>query len=103
MPLSRSGRHVGGLLLLALVITGSILLAPIPLLATPTTECEAGDGKDTYGLEEPHWDGNLDYCIVSPPPTPTPVPTATPTPWWGTGAMAPAPTHSRAECGSMPS
>ena len=80
MPLSRLGRHVGGLLLLSLVITGSILLAPTPLLATPTTECEAPDGKDTYGLEEPSWDGSLDYCFVSPPPTPTPQPTATPTP-----------------------
>ena len=80
MSLLAPGRHVGGLLLLALVITGSALLAPTPLLATPTTECEAPDGKDTYGLEEPSWAGNLAYCFVSPPPTPTPQPTATPTP-----------------------
>ena len=80
MPILPLGRHVGGMCLLALVIIGSTFLAPTPLAATPGTECEAPDGKDTYGLEEPFWDGNLAYCFVSPPPTPTPVPTATPTP-----------------------
>ncbi len=75
-----TGRQVGGRLLLALVITGAALFAPPPLAATFTTECEAPDGKDTYGLEEPHWDGNLDYCFVSTTPTSTPAPTVTPTP-----------------------
>ena len=74
-----SGRHAGGILfVLMLTITVYLVFTPIAVLAT--TECEEPDGKDTYGLEEPSWDGNLDYCLVSPPPTPTPLPTATPTP-----------------------
>lgn len=85
-PLSRPAGHAGAGMILMLLVC----LFLTPLQATAATECEEPDGKDTYGLEEPGWEGSLDYCLVSPPPTPTPQPTATPTPvvgkwrynWW---------------------